>query len=305
MRDFMYKHILISFLSLAFVGMPFAQTAVSAAKPAPAAQTAPAAPAKTATPTQPSATAATVSSSTSQAPAKSATQPANLAKVEAQVVAAPRGATATLDEMIQAKLDSMNRVAAPTGPRNSDSVAKVQADSVRKQIQSGKYVQRVRYDKSNFDHWNIDTVLQKRMKEQVFGVWRTPIIAHGHAFRDAELRFGANDTLVGITRTYSDSGRYQMTGEYTFKARYRFDSDQTLVSREVFKDRQVVRWDYITFEINKDSLLYNLNKLEFRDLNDNWLNALQGFDNIPAEIYLRDPKGSAEMKQEAEKNKKK
>ena len=277
----MYKHILISFLSLAFVGMPFAQTAASAAKPAPAAQTAPAAPAKTATPTQPSATAATVSSSTSQAPAKSATQPANLAKVEAQVVAAP------------------------TGPRNSDSVAKVQADSVRKQIQSGKYVQRVRYDKSNFDHWNIDTVLQKRMKEQVFGVWRTPIIAHGHAFRDAELRFGANDTLVGITRTYSDSGRYQMTGEYTFKARYRFDSDQTLVSREVFKDRQVVRWDYITFEINKDSLLYNLNKLEFRDLNDNWLNALQGFDNIPAEIYLRDPKGSAEMKQEAEKNKKK
>ena len=96
-----------------------------------------------------------------------------------------------------------------------------------------------------------------------------------------------------------------MTGEYTFKARYRFDSDQTLVSREVFKDRQVVRWDYITFEISKDSLLYNLNKLEFRDLNDNWLNALQGFDNIPAEIYLRDPKGSAEMKQEAEKNKKK
>ena len=317
MRAFMYKHILISSLSLAFVGMPFAQTAASAANPAPAAQTAsaaqtaPAAPAKAVAPTQPSAaTAATVNSSTSQAPAKAApqqaaAQPANLAKVESQVVAAPRGATATLDEMIQAKLDSMNRVAAPTGPRNSDSVAKVQADSVRKQIQSGKYVQRIRYDKSNFDHWNIDTVLQKKMKEQVFGVWRTPIIAHGHAFRDAELRFGANDTLVGITRTYSDSGRYQMTGEYTFKARYRFDSDQTLVSREVFKDRQVVRWDYITFEINKDSLLYNLNKLEFRDLNDNWLNALQGFDNIPAEIYLRDPKGSAEMKQEAEKNKKK
>ena len=304
----MYKHILISFLSLAFVGMPFAQTA-------PATQGASAAQAKAVAPTQPSATAASVPSSTSQAPAKAApqqaaaakpaAQSANLVKVESQVVSAPRGATATLDEMIQAKLDSMNRVATPVGPRNSDSVAKAQADSVRKLVQTGKYVQRVRYDKSNFDHWNIDTVLQKKMKEQVFGVWRTPIIAHGHAFRDAELRFGANDTLVGITRTYSDSGRYQMTGEYTFKARYRFDSEQTLVSREVFKDRQVVRWDYITFEINKDSLLYNLNKLEFRDLNDNWLNALQGFDNIPAEIYLRDPKGTAEMKQEADRNKKK
>ena len=137
------------------------------------------------------------------------------------------------------------------------------------------------------------------MKDQVVGVWRTPIIAHGHAFRDAELRFGVNDTLIGITRTYSDSGRYQMTGEYTFKARYRFDSDQSLVSREVFKDRQVVRWDYITFDIVNDSLRYNLNKLEFRDLNDNWLNALQGFDNIPPELYIRDPKQTAELKQAA------
>ena len=221
------------------------------------------------------------------------------------MVATPRGATATLDEMIQAKLDSMNHVVPATGARNVDSVAQVKTDSVRKLIQQGKYVQRARYDKSNFDHWNIDTVLQKKMKEQVFGAWRTPIIAHGHAFRDAELRFGANDTLVGITRTYSDSGRYQMTGEYTFKARYRFDSERTLVSREVFKDRQVVRWDYITFDIVKDSLLYNLNKLEFRDLNDNWLNALQGFDNIPAEVYIRDAKGTAEMKQAQEKSKQK
>ena len=170
----MYKHIIISLLSLAFVGMPLAQTAPAA------------------------------------------TQPANLVKVESQVVATPRGATATLDEMIQAKLDSMNHVAPAVGPRNADSLAKVQADSVRKLVQTGKYVQRARYDKSNFDHWRIDTVLQKRMKDQVVGVWRTPIIAHGHAFRDAELRFGANDTLIGITRTYSDSGRYQMTGEYTF-----------------------------------------------------------------------------------------
>ena len=267
----MYKHIVISLLSLAFVGMPWAQTAPAA---------------------QPSAKAATVQSSTSQ-------PPANLAKVESQVVATPRGATATLDEMIQAKLDSMNHVATAVGSRNADSAAKVQADSVRKLVQQGKYVQRARYDKSNFDHWRIDTVLQKRMKDQVVGVWRTPIIAHGHAFRDAELRFGANDTLVGITRTYSDSGRYQMTGEYTFKARYRFDSDQSLVSREVFRDRQVVRWYYITFDIVNDSLRYNLNKLEFRDLNDNWLNALQGFDNIPPELYIRDAKQSAELKQAA------
>ena len=222
-----------------------------------------------------------------------------MAKVESQVVATPRGATATLDEMIQAKLDSMNHVATAVGSRNADSAAKVQADSVRKLVQQGKYVQRARYDKSNFDHWRIDTVLQKRMKDQVVGVWRTPIIAHGHAFRDAELRFGANDTLVGITRTYSDSGRYQMTGEYTFKARYRFYSDRSLVSREVFRDRQVVRWDYITFDIVNDSLRYNLNKLEFRDLNDNWLNALQGFDNIPPELYIRDAKQSAELKQAA------
>ena len=272
----MYKHILISLLSLAFAGMAFAQQ-----------QAAPAA--------QPSATAATVQSSTSQP----AAQPANLVKVESQVVSTPRGATATLDEMIQAKLDSMNHAAPVVGPRNADSLAKVQADSVRKLVQTGKYVQRARYDKSNFDHWRIDTVLQKKMKDQVVGVWRTPIIAHGHAFRDAELRFGANDTLIGITRTYSDSGRYQKTGEYTFKARYRFDSERTLASREVFKDRQVVRWDYITFDIVKDTLQYNLNKLEFRDLNDNWLNALQGFDNIPPEIYIRDAKQTAELKQAA------
>ena len=286
----MYKHILISLLSLAFAGMAFAQQ-----------QAAPAA--------QPSATAATVQSSTSQPPKAQPAQqaqPANLAKVESQVVATPRGATATLDEMIQAKLDSMNHAAPTVGPRNADSLAKVQADSVRKLVQTGKYVQRARYDKSNFDHWRIDTVLQKKMKDQVVGVWRTPIIAHGHAFRDAELRFGANDTLIGITRTYSDSGRYQKTGEYTFKARYRFDSERTLASREVFKERQVVRWDYITLDIMNDTLQYNLNKLEFRDLNDNWLNALQGFDNIPPEIYIRDAAQTAELKQTAQdKNKKK
>lgn len=231
--------------------------------------------------------------------------PANTASVPTTVVAAPRGAS-TLDDMIQAKLDSMNNVVPAAAPRNSDSLAKAQADSVRKLIQEGKYVKRAKYDKKNFDHWNIDTTLQKTMKEKLFGVWRTPIVAHGHAFRDAELRFDMNDTLIGVTRTYSDSGRYQMTGEYTFKARYRFDSQESLVSREVFADRKVIRWDFITFDIKGDSLVYSLNKLEFRDLNDNWLNALQGFDNVPPEVYIRDEKGSAALKREWEaKNKKK
>ena len=61
----------------------------------------------------------------------------------------------------------------------------------------------------------------------------------------------------------------------------------------------MVRWDYITFDIVKDTLQYNLNKLEFRDLNDNWLNALQGFDNIPPEIYIRDAEQTAELKKQA------
>ena len=183
---------------------------------------------------------------------------------------------------------------------DSDSLAKVKADSVRKMIQEGKYVQRAKYDKSNFDSWKIDTVFQKSMKESIYGIWRTPIVAHGHAFRDAELRFDMNDTVYGTTRTYSDSGRYQMTGEYTFKARYRFDNDTSMVTREVFADRQVVRWDYIAFRKLEDTLTYNLKKLEFRDMNDNWLNALQGFDNVPPEVYIKDEKLTAEMKKTAE-----
>ena len=219
-------------------------------------------------------------------------------------VVAPRGSQATLDEMIQHKLDSLDRTNQSNVPKaNSDSIAKAKADSVRKMIQAGKYVQRAKYDKSNFDHWKVDTVFQKSMKAETFGVWRTPIVAHGHAFRDAELRFGMNDTLYGVTRTYSDSGRYQMTGEYTYKARYRFDNDSSLVTREVFLDREVIRWDYIRFHIKGDTLKHNLKKLEFRDLNDNWLNALQGFDNIPPELYLRDKKASEEMTKEYEQSK--
>ncbi|MCQ2062398.1 MAG: hypothetical protein MJY99_03570 [Fibrobacter sp.] len=220
-------------------------------------------------------------------------------------VVSSRGASYTLDEMIQAKLDSLDKRNATTVKINSDSLAKVKADSIRKMIQEGKYVQRAKYDKSNFDHWKVDTLFQKSMKENVCGVWRTPIVSHGHAFRDAELRFGYNDTLYGVTRTYSDSGRYQMTGEYAYKARYRFDNDSSLVTREVFKDREVIRWDYVTFRISGDTLKHNLKKLEFRDLNDNWLNALQGFENVPPELYMRDKAASDELKKEFDKTKSK
>lgn len=214
-------------------------------------------------------------------------------------VVAPRGAQATLDEMIQHKLDSLNHSNQSTAPKqNSDSLAKAKADSVRKMIQAGKYVQRAKYDKSNFDHWKVDTLFQKKVKDMVHGVWRTPIVAHGHAFRDAELVFNMNDTLNGATRTYSDSGRYQKTGDYAYKARYRFDNDSSMVTREVFRDRQVIRWDYVTFKVAGDTLKHNLKKLEFRDLNDNWLNALQGFENVPPERYIRDQKASDELKKQ-------
>ena len=76
-------------------------------------------------------------------------------------------------------------------------------------LKAGNYVGRAQYDKSNFDSWKIDTVYQKSMKEKVSGDWRTPILSHGHAFRDAALTFQMNDTLVGTTRTYSDSGPYK------------------------------------------------------------------------------------------------
>ena len=66
-----------------------------------------------------------------------APQPAAVANSE---VVAPRGATTTLDEMIQAKLDSMDRKKAPTVKVNSDSLAKAKADSIRRMIQEGKYV---------------------------------------------------------------------------------------------------------------------------------------------------------------------
>lgn len=208
------------------------------------------------------------------------------------VLTSARG-SAALDDVIQAKLDSLTKLSElkKSGlEHNSDSLAKAKSDSVRALLDQGKYVQRAKYDKSNFDHWKVDTLFQKQMKSHVAGSWRTPIVAHGHSFRDSELRFTDNDTLYGVTRTYSDSGRYQMTGEYAFYARYRFDNDSTIVSREVFSDRNVVRWDFISLKVNGEKMTYHLKKLEFRDLNDNWLNALQGFDHVTPEIYYRDKK---------------
>lgn len=210
-------------------------------------------------------------------------------------VATSRG-PGDLGNAIQAKMDSISAALASDGSNgvNSDSLAKVKADSVRAAIAAGNYIPRANYDKNNFDHWKVDTVYQKKMKASVAGSWRTPILPHGHAFRDAELVFGMNDTIAGVTRTYSDSGRYQMTGEYSYRAKYRFDNDSTIITREVFKERGVVRWDYIRFKVDGKKFKYHLIKLEFRDLNDNWLNALQGFDNVEPEYYFREAEKSAE-----------
>ena len=206
---------------------------------------------------------------------------------------------ADLGLAVQAKLDSISAALArdsedSAAVRKADHDAKSKSDSLRTLLNAGQYVGRANYDKRNFDTWKVDTVYQKKMKSNIVGIWRTPIQEHGHAFLDAELRFGMNDTLYGTTRTYSDSGRYQMTGEYKFHARYRFDNDSMIVSREVFKDRQVVRWDFIHFKISGDKLSYHLTKLEFRDLNDNWLNALQGFGKVAPEIYLRQKSSAPE-----------
>lgn len=202
------------------------------------------------------------------------------------------------DAVLQAKLDSIkatvykdtvqdwSKLSSKDSARAADSVAKV-----RKAQREGRYVQRVEYDKSNFDHWRVDTNLQKRWKAKLNGDWRTPVVPHGFAFRDALLKFRMNDTLYSTTYTYSDSVRYHQTGEYSFAARFRFESDSTLRSREVFLDRNVVRWDYYTFRLRGDTLYYHLYKLEFRDINDNWLDVRQKFDHVAPEMYIRQAPG--------------
>ena len=232
--------------------------------------------------------AAQVSSSSVASAASSSSTVLLAPKVSSSSAATLTRGLGDFGKAIEAKMDSISAaLEASAKTSNSDSIAKAKADSVRAALKAGSYVPRAKYDKSNFDSWKIDTVFQKSMKERVAGDWRTPILSHGHAFRDAELKFQMNDTLLGTTRTSSDSGRYQMTGEYTYRARYRFENDSTIVTREVFKDRGVVRWDYIQFRIADDKFQYHLMKIEFRDLNDNWLNALQGFDKVEPEVYLR------------------
>jgi len=151
---------------------------------------------------------------------------------------------------------------------------------------TGHYVSRVSYDKGP-SSVKIDTVLHKKVRSSLLGYWRTNVVPHGHAFRDATIDFCPNDTLFSTTFTWADSNRYQKTGEYKFNAQYKILSDSTLRSREVFLDKNVVRWDYYTFRVKGDKLFYHLYKLEFRDLNDNWLDAKQSFDNVPPEVFIR------------------
>lgn len=169
-----------------------------------------------------------------------------------------------------------------------DSTAKLKGAQAK-----GEYIEKARYDKSNFDSWKVDTVLQEAQKSLVLGSWRTAILKHGHAFLDAALKFSPNDTLLSNTYTYSDSARYMKTGEYAYRARFRFESDTTFRTREVFPDRNVVRWDYVQYKLNGDTLRHHLYKLEFRDLMDNWLDAIQEFDQVPPEVYTRTKTSSA------------
>lgn len=196
---------------------------------------------------------------------------------------------ALTDSLINAKLDSISKIfenkfepQKRTEQEIADSVQKLRND-----VAEGKYIARTNYDKSNFDHWKYDSLLQERKKAEVSGEWHTRVIPHGHAFRDAALNFAKNDTLYSSTYTYADSGRYHQTGDYAYLARYRFDSDSTFRSREVFLERNVVRWDYVQLKTRGDSLQHHLYKLEFRDLMDNWLDAIQEFERIPPEKYLR------------------
>lgn len=202
------------------------------------------------------------------------------------------------DSLLQAKLDSLSR-AAESGDFLSWDSSQIQDSTakLRNAVKQGKYIDRTKYDKSNFDHWKVDSVLQANQKKRVAGNWRTDILAHGHAFRDATLRFAQNDTLYSTTYTYTDSARYMKTGEYAYRARYRFESDSTFRSREVFGDRNVVRWDYVQYKVKGDSLRHHLYKLEFRDLMDNWLDAIQEFENIPAEVYRRNNEPAPAAKQ--------
>lgn len=151
---------------------------------------------------------------------------------------------------------------------------------------TGHYISRIYYDKGP-GHTPIDTNLHKKIRGILSSSWRTAVLSHGHAFRDATVDFCKNDTLYSVTYTWADSAHYQMTGEYAFDASYKAINESVIRSREAFVDKNVVRWDYNSFKVKDDTLFYHLYKLEFRDLNDNWLDAKQSFDNVPPEVYIR------------------
>ena len=68
-------------------------------------------------------------------PPKQADSNTVVVDTSAEELVTPRGATEVLDEMIQAKLDSIDaQAAAVPMKQNTDSLAKARADSVRKDI---------------------------------------------------------------------------------------------------------------------------------------------------------------------------
>jgi hypothetical protein len=192
------------------------------------------------------------------------------------------------DALLQAKLDSISASIESNSDLSWDTTTiQDSTQKLKSAVQAGKYIDRATYDKTNFDHWKVDSALQENQKKPLIGNWRTNIQEHGHAFLDATLKFGKNDTLSSTTYTYTDSARYFQSSETKYKARYRFESDSTFRSRQAFPDLKVVRWDYVRYQVEGDTLKHHLYKLEFRDLMDNWLDAIQEFDRIPPEVYIR------------------
>jgi hypothetical protein len=225
-----------------------------------------------------SAIVAPVAPATSVAPAVPAVPAVPVAPatpVEATpVISAPAPVS---DAELQSQSEAESEVTAPV-PLAAHEVPNV--------LDTGHYINRIRYDKGPAST-KVDTILHKKVRNTLYGHWRTPVLAHGHAFRDATLEFCNNDTLYSVTFTWADSNRYQKTGEYAFNAQFKALSENLIRSREAFVEKNVVRWDFTSFTVKGDTLLYHLEKLEFRDLNDNWLDAKQSFDNVPAEVFIR------------------
>jgi hypothetical protein len=156
----------------------------------------------------------------------------------------------------------------------------------QKNYTSSTYKQRIKYDKGPSKE-PTDEASHKKWKKLLFGSWQTAVKEHGDGFRDDKLRFRFNDTLYSTTFTWNDKERQSQTGEYSFEAEYQVLSDSTMRTREVFLGKNMVRWDFYAFKLIGDALHLHLYKLEFRDLEDNWLDAIQKFDEVPPEIYYQ------------------